>query len=230
MNRTFAASAMICLSLVACGAAPDDAASPEEQALRDGPDGVAYAQITPEEGRRWNPAWNQFVSDAIDHHGADLISGAHEPLAAAKDLCPHYEKATRAEKKAIWALFLASIARYESAFNPQTRYHEPAPLNNWSEGLLQLSRGDDANHPGCALSGQSLTNPQVNLACGVAILAHQVRSRHGVLFPASFYYWSVLTNKKSQIKRDFQRDAGRLANCRTASVHAPSAIPDPANK
>jgi hypothetical protein len=58
--------------------------------------------------------------------------------------------------------------------DPNNVYHEPAPLNRDSVGLLQLSYSDqkmyEVEHLDPAL--ESLKDPFVNIRCGVTILAH----------------------------------------------------------
>jgi|GEM_PF-1843075 len=176
---------------------------------------TAFARVRPQQARVWKDEWNVFVTSAIDSIGADLISGPLVPTSDMSALCPYFSKASPAQRKAFWALFFASFARYESGYDPRTRFREDASLNHvYSEGLLQLSYGDENNHAGCPLAKAkgNVLDPKANLTCGVAIMKNQLKKKRSV-FTASHYYWSVLTNKKAEIKRDFTEAAKGLAFC-----------------
>jgi hypothetical protein len=84
-----------------------------------------------------------------------------------------------------------------------------------SVGLLQLSYGDEQRHPDCPLdaTAANITQPEVNLRCGVAIMRDQLAVR-STLFPRRAYYWSVLTRKRAQIVSDFERHRDQLGFCR----------------
>ena len=136
------------------------------------------------------------------------------PPSEVRELCPGYFEASREERKAFWALLFASIARLESGFDPESTFLEPRPLRTLSVGLLQLSYGDQERHDGCPLNPMdaNITDPAVNLRCGVAILRNQLASRN-TLFPRRYYYWSVLTRKREQVQRDFLQHRDQLGFC-----------------
>jgi hypothetical protein len=96
---------------------------------------------------------------------------------------------------------------------------EPRPLRTLSVGLLQLSYGDQERHAGCPLEPMeaNITDPAVNLRCGVAILRNQLATRN-TLFPRRYYYWSVLTRKREQIERDFVQHRGQLGFCQQGDL------------
>ncbi len=174
-----------------------------------------FAQVREEQGRAWKPEWNQVIAEALEDIGQPLLEDEKVPAAEVQALCPGYFDAGREEKKAFWALLFASIARLESGFDPERTFMEPRPLRTLSVGLLQLSYGDQTRHSGCLLEPMeaNITDPAVNLRCGVAILRNQLSARN-TLFPKRFYYWSVLTRKRSQIERDFMQHREQLGFCR----------------
>ena len=132
------------------------------------------------------------------------------------ELCPGSFKASNGERESFWALFIASIARFESRFDPNSRMQENASLGYiYSEGLLQLSYGDEKTYGHCKLNGAAgnILDPKINLQCGVAILSVQVAKRR-VLFPNQFFYWSVLSIKKSQIRINLLNTAAQLPFCK----------------
>jgi hypothetical protein len=174
-----------------------------------------FAQVREEQGRAWKEEWNLVIAEALDDIGQPLLEDDKVPAAEVQALCPRYFEASREEKKAFWALLVASIARLESGFDPERTFMEPRPLRTLSIGLLQLSYGDQTRHSGCPLEPMeaNITDPAVNLRCGVAILRNQLSARN-TLFPPRFYYWSVLTRKRSQIERDFLQHREQLGFCR----------------
>jgi hypothetical protein len=173
--------------------------------------------VRDEQGRAWQQEWNQVIAEALEDIGQPLLEDDKVPAREVRALCPGYFDATREEKKAFWALLFASIARLESGFDPERTFMEPRPLRTLSVGLLQLSYGDQTRHAGCPLEPMeaNITDPAVNLRCGVAILRNQLSARN-TLFPPRFYYWSVLTRKRSQIERDFMQHREQLGFCREA--------------
>jgi hypothetical protein len=173
-----------------------------------------FAQVREERGRAWREEWNHAIADAIEDVGQPLLDDDKVPAQEVQALCPGYFSASREEKKAFWALLFASIARLESGFDPERTFMEPKPLRTLSVGLLQLSYGDETRHRGCPLDPMqaNITDPGVNLRCGVVIMRNQLQAR-STLFPRRFYYWSVLTRKRASIQRDFLQHRAQLGFC-----------------
>ena len=174
-----------------------------------------FAQVPPQGKHSWKPEWNLFLAEAIEDFGTDLLKNSFVPQDDINDLCPGFFNADKHEKIAFWALFFASFARYESGFNPAKRFEEDSSLNyEYSEGLLQLSYSDANNYTQCKFkkSAGNILDPKMNLQCGVAILKTQIAKRQA-LFTDDFFYWSVLTNKKEQIRKDFLKASEQLSFC-----------------
>lgn len=94
---------------------------------------------------------------------------------------------------------LASIAKSESAFNPNdntTAHRKDGSSAFSSEGLLSLSVGDSAVQALAAQKGVSpqeiINNPITNIQAGVAILKNQVQSRGTITGGATTGYWGPL--------------------------------------
>lgn len=188
--------------------------NPVEQFSKDNNTDI-YAKITPNGKFAWQPDWNVFLSDAIDDHGTILVEENNIPADQMNTLCPGFFSASSMQKKAVWALLFASIARFESGFDPNAIYQEGPDLNNiFSEGLLQLSYGDEKNHENCEINKtlQNILDPRVNLQCGVSIMRDQLKVRK-VIFTDKHYYWSVLTNKKAEITAFFKKHVEQLTFC-----------------
>tara|TARA_Y100000310_G_scaffold124700_1_gene123460 strand:- start:72251 stop:76519 length:4269 start_codon:yes stop_codon:yes gene_type:complete len=151
----------------------------------DGPLSIKIHNLQP-----WFDDWTNFIKQGIDNLAPELLENANMP-ADALTLCPNYKSGSLEQKKNFWVVVMSSIARYESGFNPNKRFFES--FNIWSEGLLQLSYGDETRHSGCPISPSSknILDPKINLECGVVIMKNQL-IRDKTLFTPNSPYWSVL--------------------------------------
>lgn len=118
--------------------------------------------------------------------------------------CPKYAELGAFNRVQFWAELVSVMSYFESGWKPATVFKEPAPLNNLSVGLLQLSTSDAKNYksiPQCAAISTTpgLMDPLKNLDCGIRILAHWV-GKDGVVTSVNNYggskYWSVLREKR----------------------------------
>lgn len=150
---------------------------------------------------KWQEPWNGFVEKAIDAPtNSKLLNNAFVPEAdlidpAGAKMCPGFYTATDAQKKAFWVAVIASIARWESDFDPKV--NNPTDPGGGSWGLLQLSYqvGRYNEYKPCSISSalSNITDPQVNLECGVSVLRRQLERRGRILHtPAERFYWRVL--------------------------------------
>ena len=178
-------------------------------------DTIVYSKVEKKTGGYpWIYNWNKYVSDEIIKHKDIFIGKDSIYKQDLVKLCPNYFNCSENEKIALWTLIFASIAKYESNFNPNCRFHEPPPLNTYSEGLLQLSYGDETRYKNVLLDSQkqNILDPAVNLQTGVVIFAKQLEKRKSI-FTNKHFYWSVLTNKQNDIIRFFQENAAELNTC-----------------
>lgn len=159
-----------------------------------------------------NELWTKYVSDAIDTHGKRLLTT--EPMDAKTY---GFEKA---KAKQFYIMFLSSMTRYESSFNPDASMYEcnrkkciysrckyvqgrgycmlgGHELDGGlivSRGLLQLSL-QSAQAYGCEVyKPEDLHDPQKNLICSVKILNNWVHRDQtiGTDRKGGARYWSVL--------------------------------------
>jgi hypothetical protein len=159
------------------------------------------------ENATWPSEWTSYAASAVERYAPNLLQSDFLPREEIKKLCPRFFDSPLSERKAFWALFIASIAYPESAYNPRARYMEPPPLSKWSEGLLQLSTDDYVGHGNLCnfmKNPERILNPFENIRCGVVILKNQIAVRK-TLWPATYYYWSVLTTRKSSVVREVFR-------------------------
>lgn len=151
-------------------------------------------------------AWSAELRGAVTAKKADLEKGKPEEFIAG------YNGLTVEMQVKFWAELIVGMAKFESGWKPTTRFKEPAPLNVWSIGLLQLSYEDAAHYPLEPLSrdAKSLEYPLVNLRCAVVILAKLLARDRAVVghwggsHRGGAAYWSVLrsgaSHKLAEIK------------------------------
>lgn len=178
-------------------------------------DTIVFSRVEKKSGRyQWMYEWNKFVSDEILRNKKVFLDSDSIYERDWERLCPGYSKASDKQKVALWTLLIASIAKYESNFDPSTRFKEPPPLNVYSEGLLQLSYGDETRYKNVPLDSekQNIMIPEVNLRTGVIIFARQLERRRSI-FTDRHFYWSVLTNKQNEIIDFFRVNVDELSVC-----------------
>jgi hypothetical protein len=173
---------------------------------------------------RWYPhTWQSSWSNGLIEYLNDtyLLDIELLPEDLRKLNCHGYANATTEEKKHFWLVFMASVSSQESSFNPNTRYFEE-PLDEWSQGLFQLSLSDRKPYGGCAaLNETNILKPLPNIRCALDIMEIQIKGSkranrtQGTLFPRRAFYWSVLTRSPAQIKviEFFKRHLEELPFC-----------------
>lgn len=141
--------------------------------------------------RVWPDQWNTWLNEALTDYGQHLLP------AKISVLCPRYQQMTDLQRRAFWVLFSATVICNESSFNPNDRYWEKFGV--WSEGLWQLSYGDERGHKRCEISSAkgNILDPRTNLRCGIAILDDQL-ANHPVFYDQS--YWSTLRDSMDGAK------------------------------
>jgi hypothetical protein len=153
--------------------------------------------------------WSAFLYQQIGGNpetAATLLPGSND----IQKFCENYAALTEPQKVNFWAYLVSAIAKYESDFNPASRYLESTMGTDdvtgeqvYSEGLLQLSYQDTKNYKGCKFDWKkdkdlhrqdprkTIFNPITNLECGVNILAKQIKSRKNIALKNGVY-WAVL--------------------------------------
>ncbi|HEX6371320.1 MAG TPA: transglycosylase SLT domain-containing protein [Longimicrobium sp.] len=149
-------------------------------------------------------AWSAELLNAVRAHKAELDLGNPEAF------IPGYNQLTADQQLKFWGELIVAMAKFESGWKPNVIFHEPAPLNIDSVGLLQLSYEDQPNYKLEPLdrAKKSLEDPLVNLRCAVKIMARLVAKDRVVASGAkkqsrgAARYWSVLRegHKVDQIK------------------------------
>ncbi|HPI40186.1 MAG TPA: transglycosylase SLT domain-containing protein [Pseudobdellovibrionaceae bacterium] len=112
--------------------------------------------------------------------------------------CPNYNDLNEDQRMNVWANIFASMAYYESGWNPSSASVDVGSKKNkdtWSVGLLQVSVVDQVNYKlNYEFSFKDLQDPIKNLKLAVSIMAFQIKKRKKILIPQgeSGTYWAVI--------------------------------------
>jgi len=177
-----------------------------------------HPEILKAGGGEWKNRWSETIVEAIDLYGPNLLNQEISDNDLSAINCLGFNKANHEQKKQLWKVIFASIARYESNYRSERmkprNYRDVirSAQNKVPMGILQLGTGATAHGKGCsgAKSAKWLLDPINNLKCGVQIMNNQLSGGRsgrftgvvGRLFPdeprnegslTRHYYWSVLT-------------------------------------
>lgn len=165
-----------------------------------------YEKLAWEKTGGVNKNWSDYTFDIIENETFALLDGADDMAT----FCPRYASATKEQKINFWGQLVAGMAKFESSWNPTTRYHETTmgtdPITKepvYSEGLLQLSYQDVQWEPRCEFnwsvdkylsrtdSRKTILDPYKNLRCGLIILERQLKKYHRITIDTGVY-WAVI--------------------------------------
>jgi hypothetical protein len=163
----------------------------------------------------WKDEWSQYAATEIRLQREVFLNDSIVPREDVLLLCPSYYTMSEQSKVNFWTLVIIAITKFESGFDPGSRYLEGAPINAYSEGLLQLSYGDENNYKGLFIDKAkgNILDPEANLRSGVIILARQLKKKKK-LFTKKSLYWSVLTKKKTEIITFFSALVDQVPGCK----------------
>lgn len=148
--------------------------------------------------------------------------------------CPAFNSLNENQKVNTWGMIFSAITKYESGFNPLSRYQESTmgmdPITGqpvYSEGLLQLSYQDIQGWPFCQFDWnkdkhlsptdpkKTILDPYKNLDCGARIMAQQV-ARYKEIILDRGVYWAVIkeSGRYQQINNIISLVRGKLTWCK----------------
>ncbi len=117
--------------------------------------------------------WNRAALSALKTHGRALVQTVPADI---DTWCPHYPKATDAQRRAFWLGFMSALAKYESTYKPRA----VGGGGRWY-GLLQILPATARGYKCNVGTGAALKNGAANLSCAVRIMAETV-PRDGVIY------------------------------------------------
>jgi hypothetical protein len=155
--------------------------------------------------------WSQYLMKLVLNDYPSLLDGASDMAT----FCPTYSSLNNNQRANVWAQIFVGMARYESGYDPTSRYQESTmgtdPITKkpvYSEGLMQLSYQDIQGYTFCKFDwskdkylsstdpNKTILDPYINLQCGVGIMARQIKNK-GKLTVGSGAYWAVLKSNNS---------------------------------
>jgi hypothetical protein len=171
------------------------------------------------DGRLEGREWTALTQGAIDSLAPQLLNTLPADIDA---FCPGYKTASAGERRLFYVALLAELARYESNFDPNTRFQENFTDSTGarvvSRGLLQLSQ-ESANGYGCAITQpDQLYVPATNLACAVRILGRWIERDQLIAgysagaWRGASRYWSPLRDRNKLV--DLQAALNSKPYCR----------------
>lgn len=151
--------------------------------------------------------WTLYAFNVVNAYGTNLKRGSYDVTR----YCPRYRSLSENQKTNFWVYLVSAMVKYESSFNPLTRYTESTmgidqvtKRQVVSEGLLQLSYQDGLWYTFCnqfnwatdkylspTSSRKTILSPYKNLRCGIRILDRLVGRKQYIAFNSG-HYWSVL--------------------------------------
>ncbi|MBC7421130.1 MAG: hypothetical protein H7328_10415 [Bdellovibrio sp.] len=158
--------------------------------------------------------WSAYIYKVIKEEEPQLLNS---DAALDTDLfCPRFKLMTADQRLNFWGQLFAGMAKYESGWNPLSRYIETTMPNDSitglptaSEGLLQLSYQDVPNYNNfCEFDWnkdkllsikdpkRTILDPYKNLRCGIKIMARIIKKR-GVIATDKGAYWAVIQKNGS---------------------------------
>lgn len=229
MTRTF--TAFVSALLISSSALAFDSSAMESEDLWMAQHAIDNdVEVAPlwEAGRKNDGRdWTLHSLDVVKTYGANLMAGAKD----VRQFCPRYQFLSENQKANFWVYLVSAMVKYESNFNPLTRYRESTlgidsvtkkPV--YSEGLLQLSYQDQRPYPFCNefkwssdkyLSAKNprktILSPYKNLKCGIRILDRIVGRKKYISFNSG-HYWAVLT-PKNQARARIAALTNRISFC-----------------
>lgn len=215
---------ILCLGLLACSRSgfnqslaesTEASQSVPETGTPEEPSPFEFQALSWEPIRAGSKAWSAFVFELISTDAQALLEAQDFDL-----FCPRYSRLNWNQKINAAGMLVSAMARYESNYNPVTRFQETDQGTDaitgqpvWSEGLMQLSYQDMLGYSFCEFDWnadrnlavndpqKTILDPYRNLDCGIRILARQVQ-RRGLIAIGSGAYWAVIKTSyaKNKIK------------------------------
>jgi uncharacterized protein (TIGR02594 family) len=157
-------------------------------------------------------AWGSKRDDWSTYLRHVIFTGSKLPTLVPKGIeafCPNYSKLDTAQRVEFWAQLISIMAKFESSFNPASKYVEPdirdaKGENVASRGLLQISIESAKSYGNKLENAEQLHDPLVNLRCAVRIMEHNVE-KHGQFegfdssakrWRGASAYWAVMRSTK----------------------------------
>lgn len=140
--------------------------------------------------------WTDATMNAVMSHGRPLLSTIPKDIEA---FCPGYAEGSDADRAAFWTGLLSALAKFESTWNPEAA----GGGGRWI-GLLQIDPRTARGYGCSADSAGELKDGEMNLACGVRIIAATVPRDNAIATRDS--RWRGIAADWAPMQKAFARD------------------------
>jgi hypothetical protein len=163
------------------------------------------------------PASQATQKYAWNHPDWDLalikeISNRYEDFNKAQDMiewCPQYPLLSKEQRVQVWGALFVALSKPESGWNPKSKYTESN--GSVSQGLFQLTYGDNSTYCPDSKTEADLDDPLVNIHCAINLAANYV-AKDSVVASGGYVslgtanphglarYWAVIRSPDSKSK------------------------------
>jgi hypothetical protein len=173
---------------------------------------------------RWDESWNKSIGDNLEKDHPELINGdidlAGEDLAELG--CGGFNGASKEDKKRFWALFLATIARSQSGFDPSFK-------EGSGRGLFGLDpKKVGAVGGSCAGKDEwDFMEPSYSFGCVLDMLKKQLKTTGNLFSPinsSNFLLDALVGNKRAEFFKFFRAHAAPQFSFCIPGFEAPDAL------
>ncbi len=182
---------------------------------------LAMLLVSCQTGREHSPGddyavWSAANTDGTWTRSAETaVRNTSLPRQVPKDIaafCPRYPSLDSESRVMFWAGLLSAMAKFESNFNPETKFTEELRDSHKnrvvSRGLLQISieSANQARYACGIVAAKDLHDPAINLSCAARILSTWVElddvvAATGRENTGGARYWSVLRHSNGRAAR-----------------------------
>lgn len=173
---------------------------------------------------RWDGSWNKAIGESLEADHPEFINGDIDlPGEELADLgCGGFNSASKEDKKRFWALFLASMARSDSGFDPSFK-------EGSGRGLFGLDpKKVGAVGGSCAGKDEwDFMEPSYSFSCVLDILKKQLKSKGKLFSPVnsgSFLLGALVGNKREEFFKFFRAHAAAQFSFCVPGFMAPDAL------
>ncbi|MFT6070441.1 MAG: hypothetical protein ACJAT2_000759 [Bacteriovoracaceae bacterium] len=173
---------------------------------------------------RWDESWNKSIGESLEIEHPEFIN---DDLGLSSDElsdlgCRGLKSAGKADKKRFWALFMATIARTQSGFDPSFK-------EGSGRGLFALDP-NKVNPIGGACAGKDewdFMEPSYSFSCVFEILKKQIKNTGKLFSPIAtdnFLLKALTGNNRGEFFKFFRAHAAPQFSFCTEGFEAPSTL------
>ncbi len=204
----------------------EQAATPknEKKFYHDGYAKISTNLVGRDISYRWDDSWNKSIGESLEEDHPEFIN---DDLGLSGDElsdlgCRGLKSAGKADKKRFWALFMASIARSQSGFDPSFKEGSGRGLFGLDPSIVGPVGG------ACADKDEwDFMEPSYSFSCVLEILKKQIKTTGKLFGPApseNFLLKALTGNNRGEFFKFFRAHAAPQFSFCTEGFEAPEAL------